>query len=150
MIVDSMKNIETYKGIFPDIFEGLKFLRDATQDIALGTYTINERVKAVVSEYETIEIFERGYEAHKHVIDIQYPIRGLEKVKWSPINGMELNIPYDEEKDRAFFKNPHAQGTHVDIGNGIFAIMFPHDGHSPQHYVKQPELIKKITVKVKC
>ena len=47
-----------------------------------------------------------------------------------------------------YFKDPSKQGTHVDIGNGIFAIMFPEDGHGPQHYVTQPELIKKITIKV--
>ena len=79
---------------------------------------------------------------------IQYPILGLERVKWSPIEGMEVNIPYDSVKDRTFFKSPSSQGTHVDIGDGIFAIMFPRDGHSPQHYVGKSEFIKKITIKV--
>ncbi|GHU63246.1 beta-D-galactosidase [Bacteroidia bacterium] len=148
MIVDQLKNLEIYRGVSPDIYTGLQFLAQATPDIALGTYPINENVKAIVSEYDTVACFERGYEAHKHVIDIQYPIRGLERVKWSPIEGMEINIPYEEENDRTFYKNPSSQGTHVDIGNGFFAIMFPEDGHSPQHYVGKPELIKKITIKV--
>ncbi len=148
MIVDQLKNIDTYKEISEDIYAGLKFLANATHDIALGTYPINERVKAIVSEYPTVENFERGYEAHKHVIDIQYPILGVERVKWSPIEEMEVNIPYDEAKDRTFYKNPSAMGTHVDIGQGIFAVMFPQDGHAPQHYVEKPEVIKKITVKV--
>jgi YhcH/YjgK/YiaL family protein len=148
MIVDQLKNIEIYKGLSEDIYAGLQFLAQAPPDIAVGTYPVNEHVKAIVSEYETITCFERGYEAHKHVIDIQYPVRGLERVKWSPIENMEINIPYDEEKDRTFYKEPSPQGTHVDIGNGIFAIMFPEDGHSPQHFVEKPELIKKITVKV--
>lgn len=148
MIVDKLKNIEIYKGVSDDIYAGLKFLVQATSDIELGTYPINEKVKAIVSQYETVEIFERGYEAHKHVIDIQYPIVGLERIKWSPIEGMDVNIPYDESNDRTFYKTPSAQGTHVDIGNGIFAIMFPEDGHGPQHFVNKPEMIKKITVKV--
>ncbi len=148
MILDSLKNIDVYKGVSQDIYEGLKFLASATPEIELGTYVINSNTKAVVSEYETIELFERGYEAHKHVIDIQYPIIGLEKVKWSPIDSMSVNIPYDEKKDRTFFVKPSAQGINVVIGNGIFAVMFPEDGHSPQHYVTKPELIKKITVKV--
>jgi YhcH/YjgK/YiaL family protein len=148
MIVDQLKNIDTYKEISKDIYAGLQFLTQATPDIKLGTYTINENVKAIVSEYMTVESFERGYEAHKNVIDIQYPIVGLERVKWSPIEEMKINIPYDEGKDRTFYKNPSPQGTHVDIGQGIFAIMFPQDGHAPQHYVTQLELIKKITVKI--
>jgi len=148
MIVDTLKNIEVYKNISPDIYAGLEFLAQARPDIALGTYPINGNVKAIVSEYMTVENFERGYEAHKHVIDIQYPIIGLERVKWSPIEGMNVNIPYDADKDRTFFKDPSPQGTHVDIGKGIFAIMFPEDGHGPQHFVGKPEMIKKITIKV--
>jgi len=148
MVVDSLKNIDIYKGLSPDIYEGLKFLKNAKPDIALGVYPINENVKAIVSEYETIEHFARGFEAHRHVIDIQYPVIGLERVKWSPIEGMAVNIPYEEENDRTFYKDPHSQSTHVDIGNGIFAIVFPEDGHGPQHYVNKPELIKKITIKV--
>lgn len=148
MVVDQLKNVEIYRGLSDDIYAGLQFLANASNDIELGTYIINDRVKAIVSEYETIENFERGYEAHKHVIDIQYPIIGLERVKWSPIEGMKVSIPYDESKDRTFFKYPSAQGTHVDIGDGIFAIMFPEDGHGPQHFVIEPQLIKKITIKV--
>lgn len=148
MIVDQLINIETYKGVSSDIYEGLKFLKNAHSDIEPGTYFINEKVKAIVSEYDTVEVFQRGYEAHRHVIDIQYPIRGLERVKWSPIGEMDINIPYEEGNDRTFYKKPHAQGTHVDIGNGVFAIMFPQDGHSPQLFVNKPEFIKKITIKV--
>ena len=148
MIVDNIKNIEIYKGVSDDIYTALKYLQNVDPEIELGTYVINDRVKSLVMEYETIEVFERGYEAHKHVIDIQFPIRGLERVKWSPIVGMNVNIPYDPEYDRTFYKDPLPQGTHVDIGNGIFAIMFPEDGHSPQHYVNKSELIKKITMKV--
>lgn len=148
MILDQLKNIDIYKGISPDIYAGLQFLQNATPDIELGTYVINGNTKAIVSEYETIADFSRGYEAHKHVIDIQYPVRGLERVKWSPIEGMNINIPYDEAKDRTFYKDPSPRGTHVDIGEGIFAIMFPEDGHGPQHYIDKPETIKKITVKI--
>lgn len=148
MVVDTLENIEQYKGLSPDIYAGLQFLANAKDDILLGTYSINDNVKAIVSSYTTVDEFERGYESHKHVIDIQYPIKGLERVKWSPIKGMNVNIPYDKAKDRTFYKDPSEQGTHVDIGNGIFAIMFPEDGHGPQHKVRVKEVIKKITIKV--
>ena len=76
MILDKLENIEIYKGLSSDIYEGLKFIKAADKNIEIGVYPINERVKAIVSEYETIENFSRGYEAHLHVIDIQYPIIG--------------------------------------------------------------------------
>lgn len=148
MVVDRIENLQIYESISSDIFKGLEFLSTVNKDIKVGTYVINENVKAIVSEYTTVDCFERGYEAHKHVIDIQYPICGLEKVKWSPIKGMEINIPYEEDKDRIFYKNPSPYGCDVIIGHGIFAIMFPEDGHSPQHLVGRAEVIKKITVKV--
>ncbi|MFH1728556.1 MAG: YhcH/YjgK/YiaL family protein [Pseudomonadota bacterium] len=148
MIVDSLKNIELYKNISADIVKGLEFLKETKDDIELGEYQITQNVKAIVSEYKTKEIFERGFEAHKRAIDIQYPICGQERVKWSPIDKMDVNIEYDHDKDRTFFKNP-SQNTVVDIGNQIFAIFFPDDGHSPQHFIKEPSLIKKITIKVK-
>ena len=148
MIVDRIENIDVYKSLSADIYAGLEYIRDVKPDILLGTYFINDNVKAIVSEYETKENFERGFEAHKHVIDIQYPVIGLERVKWSPIIGMDVHIPYDYVKDRAFYKNPSKLSTHVDIGDGFFAIMFPGDGHGPQHYVEQPELIKKVTIKI--
>ena len=28
--------------------------------------------------------------------------------------------------------------------------MFPNDAHGPQHYIDKPEIIKKVTLKVKC
>jgi len=148
MVVDTLKNIEQYKGLSLDIYAGLQFLANAKSEIELGIYPINKNVKAIVSSYATLDEFERGYESHKNVIDIQYPIIGLERVKWSPIENMNINIPYDEAKDRTFYKDPSVQGTHVDIGNGIFAIMFPEDGHGPQHKVGEKKVIKKITIKI--
>ena len=47
------------------------------------------------------------------------------------------------------YKNPDpVVGTEITIGDGFFGIMFPQDGHSPQHLVGKSEVIKKITVKV--
>ena len=148
MIVDTLDHIEEYRTLSPDIFAGLEFIRSVHQGIPVGKYPINENVIALVTEYPTVEMFERGYEAHRHVIDIQYPVRGLERILWSPVEGMKVNIPYDKVKDRTFFRDPSMQGTFIDIGKGIFAIMFPGDAHSPQHFVDHSELIKKITIKV--
>ena len=148
MIVDTLQNIDTYRKLSADIYAGLVYIKEAAQTVPLGEYQIGDQVKAIVSEYYTIAHFERGYEAHEYVIDIQYPVIGTERVKWSPIAGMEINIPYDRERDRTFYLRPLSNDTHVDIGNGVFAIMFPQDAHSPQHFVCESEMIKKITVKV--
>lgn len=148
MILDLLKNIEIYKKISPNIYVGLKFLSNVSPEIEPGIYKINKNVKAIVTEYNTIKEFEKGFESHKHVIDIQYPVKGIERVKWSPISQMKIHIPYDELNDVAYYHQPSLQSTFVDIGNGIFVVMFPEDGHSPQHFITEPELIKKITIKI--
>lgn len=78
----------------------------------------------------------------------QCPIIGVERVFWSPITDMKIKTPYNKSKDKTVFINSHKNSSHVDIGNGIFAIMFENDGHSPQHCEKLPQTIKKITIKV--
>ena len=65
MIFDHLNNIDTYKGLSPDIYSGFTFLKDVKPDIASGTYQIYPRVKAIVSEYETKVQNEVGYEAHR-------------------------------------------------------------------------------------
>lgn len=73
MIYDKIDNIELYKGLSEDINLGLEFLKKATPDIENGVHQITPRVKAIVSEYETQEVNEYGYEAHKEYIDRHYP-----------------------------------------------------------------------------
>lgn len=65
MIFDNLTNLNTYKGLSPDIYEGLRFLQQVSPDITVGTYQINSRVRAIVSEYETKVENEVGYEAHR-------------------------------------------------------------------------------------
>ena len=65
MIFDHLSNILTYKGLSPDIFAGLEFLKQISPDITSGTYQLTPRVKAIVSEYETKVKNEVGFEAHR-------------------------------------------------------------------------------------
>jgi biofilm protein TabA len=148
MIIDSLNNIEFYKNLLPDIYAGLSFIKSAKPDIPVGEYQISPRAKAIVSEYETVSDFKYGYEAHKKMIDIQYPIVGEERIKWTPIECAPVTTPYDEEKDRTFNARSKGPILDVDIGGGIFAVMFPADAHGPQHFVTRSMPIRKITIKV--
>lgn len=147
MIFDHLTNIFTYKSLSPDIYEGLLFLQQATPDIAPGTYQINSRVKAIVSEYETKVKNEVGYEAHRKNIDIQYLLKGEERVACLPLEKLKETVPYSEEKDAAFF-TASIQPIEMTLGDGYFAIFFPQDGHMPQLSVDEPKMVKKVVVKI--
>jgi YhcH/YjgK/YiaL family protein len=147
MIFDHINNIESYKGLSPDLYDGLKFLQQASPDLAPGTYQINPRVKAIVSEYETKVKNEVGYEAHRKNIDIQYLLKGDERVACLPVEKLKETKPYSEEKDAAFF-TASIQPIEMKLGDGYFAIFFPQDGHMPQLSVDEPKMVKKVVVKV--
>lgn len=161
MVYDTFDNIEIYKGLSEDIYEGLKFLKQATPGLSSGIHEINPRVKAIVSEYETKAISEYGYEAHKKFIDIQYLLKGSEKVCCLPIEQLKEMKSYSEENDAAFYavlahqtsdlshQTSSVRPQEVTIGNSFFAIFYPQDGHMPQLCVNTPETVKKVVIKVK-
>jgi YhcH/YjgK/YiaL family protein len=148
MIFDHINNIETYKGLSPDLYAGLQFLKQATPGLALGVRQINPRVKAIVSEYETKAVNEYGYEAHRKNIDIQYLLKGEERIACSPVEKLNEKEPYCEDKDSAFYVTEDVKSQEMTIGNGYFAIFFPQDGHIPQLCVAESMIVKKVVIKV--
>lgn len=149
MVYDSLQNIEQYKGLSDDIYEGLMFLKNADPEISKGVYQVNPRVKAIVSEYETKRVNEYGYEAHKRFIDIQCVLKGEEKVACFPIERLKETKPYSEEIDAAFYTSDiNHQPSYLSLLPGYFAIFFPQDGHMPQLCVNEPMSVKKVVIKV--
>lgn len=149
MIYDKLDNQELYKGISDDIYAGLQYLRFMDADIAVGTYQINPRVKAIVSEYETKTENTYGFEAHRKNIDIQYILKGEEKISSLPLEYLKETKTYSEEIDAAFYVEARVKPQVLFLGNGYFAIFFPQDGHMPQLCVNTPGIVKKVVVKVK-
>ena len=148
MIFDHLTNISLYKALSPDIFAGLTYLHQLSPAIAPGTYQLTPRVKAIVSEYETKIKNEVGFEAHRKNIDIQYLLKGEERIAYMPIEKLTETKPYSEEKDAAFYAAEGVVAQTMTIGDGYFAIFFPQDGHMPQLCVDEPEMVKKVVVKV--
>lgn len=148
MIYDKIDNIEYYKGLSPNIALALDFLKQMKPDTAVGTYQINPRVKAIVSEYETKIQNEYGFEAHRKNIDIQFLLTGEERIACIPIEKLKATDPYDEEKDAAFYAAENVKAQEMTIGNGYFAIFYPQDGHMPQLCISEPMVVKKVVIKV--
>ena len=151
MIYDNIKNLDTYSAISEDIRIGLEFLRDAKPDIENGVYQLNPRVKVIVSEYETKPHNENGYEAHRQYIDIQYTLKGQERIACLPIEKLTETKPYSEEGDCALYSaDTIHQPSYLNLQPGYFTIFFPQDGHMPGLCSASPEPVKKVVVKVRC
>lgn len=149
MIYDKIDNLDIYAGISEDIRLGLEWLRDVNSDIEKGVYELSPRVKAIVSEYTTKEVNENGYEAHREYIDIQYLLKGSEKICCLPLEYLKETKAYKKEIDAAFYEESNVKTQEMVIGNGYFAILYPQDGHMPCLCVETPLEVKKVVVKVK-
>lgn len=149
MIIDTLENIAIYEDISADIAAGLKFIAQAKEDIPTGTYEITEKAYVIISEYNTKLPQDGRYEAHRNVIDIQYPVKGRETARWAPCKGLRAVTAYNPEKDVTFYADPDNDLAAV-LGEGIFAIFFPGDAHKPSLASGGGrEFVKKLTVKVK-
>lgn len=149
MIYDKIDNLEIYAGISEDIRLGLEWLRDVSPDIEKGVYELSPRVKAIVSEYTTKEVNENGFEAHRDYIDIQYLLKGSEKICCLPLEYLKETKAYDTGKDAAFYEETGIAGQEMLVGNGYFAVFFTQDGHKPGLCAGECEAVKKVVVKVK-
>lgn len=147
MVYDSLNNLETYKGLSEDIYESLKFLKQAGADIACGVHQLNPRVRAIVSEYETLKENPYGYEAHRRFIDIQFLLKGEEMVCSLPLPQLKETKAYNADSDVAFYSSD-VEPQKLPIGGGYFAILYPQDGHMPQLCINAPSPVKKIVVKI--
>lgn len=149
MIYDKIDNLEICAGISEDIRLGLEWLRDADPDIEKGVYELSHRVKAIVSEYTTKEVNENGYEAHRDHIDIQYLLKGSEKICCLPLEYLKETKSYNHEIDAALYEEVSVKPQEMVIGNGYFAVFYPQDGHMPCVSIDSPNRVKKVVVKIK-
>lgn len=148
MIADTLKTSDIYLNINALFKQSFDFIKTLNADTPAGSYEIVSGLMAHVMEYETGETFQYGWEAHKKFIDIQYCLRGRERIQWTPLSPkLNPTIEYDSDNDRTFFQGP-GENTFIDTGDGIFALFFPNDVHAPQLCIDKPEFIKKVVVKV--
>ena len=150
MIYDKIDNQEIYAGLSEDIRMGLEWLRDVNPDIEKGVYELSSRFKAIVSEYTTKEENENGYEAHKKYIDIQYLLKGSEKICCLPLEYLKETKAYQPEKDVAFFEECAVNPQEMVIGKGYFAVFYPQDGHMPGLCIWKVNEVKKVVIKVRA
>lgn len=149
MIYDNIKNLARYEGLKPSLTEGLLFLSNAPQDLAEGRVQLSNGNYVNVDTYITKEINPVGFEAHRQYIDIQFLLEGVEEVRVRNLNELECTMPYDEQRDVAFYQAKAGEATQVRLGNGYFVALFPEDAHEPQHCVGEPMKVKKLVVKIK-
>lgn len=148
MILDNIVNSKKYEALNRNFEKAFQFLkREDLGALAVGKYEINgESVFALVQEYETKDLENAKYEAHKKYIDIQYLIEGTENMGYVTLDKLEVSSPYSEENDCLLLTG---EPRLISFSEGEFFILFPEDAHMPGMFVKEKRKVKKVVVKVR-
>jgi len=148
MIIDKLKNASLYYGTSEKIATALKFLENTDlSEFQNGKYNIeDDDIFVIVQDYQTKPLSEGKFEAHRKYIDIQYIIKGVEKMGYVNVHKLKPSTEYDEEKDIAFFEG---SGDFLTADKGTFIIFSPQDAHMPGIETKTSEYVKKAVVKIK-
>jgi YhcH/YjgK/YiaL family protein len=147
MIIDKLENGKQYYSLGARLQKALQFLRDTNlAELEVGRYQIEDNdIYAMVSEYNSKPMEGVLWEAHKCYIDIQYIIKGSEKIGYTNVENMKTTVEYNESKDIYFGT---ANGDFVTVQEGMFMILAPQDAHMPGICCEKPESVKKIVIKV--
>jgi len=149
MIIDRLENASRYAHIAKGIDKALAYLQSTDLDsLAPGKYAVDgEAVFAIVQEYNTLDEAGEQMEAHRKHIDVQYMIRGKERVGLALFNGQATSKEYSESEDFMLF--PDNPSFFATLDRGSFMIFFPTDLHMPCIKVAEAAPVKKVVVKVK-
>ena len=128
--------------------KAFSFMRD--QDLSAlkpDKYVIDgDNVYAMITEAPSKTFEQSDWESHRKYIDIQYVIKGEEKIGVVPLAKATVSKPYDETKDYA---NYTAEGEYYTAKPGTFFLFFPDDVHRPNIKIEGYEVVKKLVIKIR-
>ncbi|GGB10611.1 YhcH/YjgK/YiaL family protein [Puia dinghuensis] len=150
MITSTLSQLHWYKIISPNFEKAIQHvLSTELSALETGKYPIEgENVYMIVNEYTTKPATECDPESHRDYADIQIMLSGMECFGYAPLTGQPATTPYNEEKDVAFYTIATEDLSYITLKPGEFIIFFPSDIHQPEVYTHQPDLVRKVVVKV--
>ena len=150
MIVDKIENAHLYYGIGENFKKGFEYLKNTDLiNLKNGKYEIDgEKIFVSVQDYITKPEPQGKYEAHKKYADIQFIIKGEEKLGWDNISDFSPNTCYDEENDIVFLDKQNSSNQFIQASKDYFVVFFPEDVHMPCITFEKPSYVKKAVVKI--
>ncbi len=150
MIADKLENASKYFNLGKKLKKGFEFLQSADlKNLDDGKYEIDgSEIFANVQTLKTKSENEKKWEVHRKYIDIQYVIKGRERMGFGLLDDFKTEIEkYDETKDVEFLDGK--KFNFLNVSEGEFVVFYPQDVHAPMLCANEPENIKKVIVKIK-
>lgn len=148
MVHDHLSHASEYFNLSQGIRTALEYLaRTDLSALAVGRHAVDgDSVFALVSDYETRRPADAFWEAHRRHVDVQFVVRGRERIGYANLDRFEAD-PYDVERDLTVARG-EASGF-ATVGAGEFVILFPNDVHMPGLQLDGPTPVRKVVVKVR-
>jgi YhcH/YjgK/YiaL family protein len=147
MVTDDLKNAPLYYNLGERIATALKYLEETDfSNLEPGKYELDEnRLYALVQEYNSDSNDEGVWEAHRRYVDVQYVAEGSEYIGYVNVKRLTRTSEYDSKDDYTLFKG---EGDFITMNKGAFMILAPEDAHMPCRAINDPLPVKKVVVKV--
>ncbi len=126
-----------------------QFLADhkKLESLSPGTYTVDgTNVYASITEAPSKAPDLAKWESHRKYVDLQYVIRGKEKIEVAPLASATVTEPYNESKDVIKYT---ANGKYYMATPESFFLFFPSDVHRPSLKAEGNDVVKKLVIKIK-
>jgi biofilm protein TabA len=132
MIFSNLSQSDRYAALHPLFARAFDYIRNTDLFLlAPGRYNIvGDDLIAIVEHAPGKLRAMAKLEAHRHYIDIQLVLDGIEEMGWKPL--VDCHNPVSEhsmEKDIRFFHD--APASWIAVPPDHFCIFFPEDAHAP-------------------
>lgn len=150
MIKNSLKYTKNYYNLSDKIKLALKYLeQNDLKERQNGHYDIlGNDVYINIQDYTSKPETQGKWEAHRKYIDIQFMIKGSERIGVGEIDNYQTSEAYDEAKDLEFLNTTNDKHQFINMNENDFIILYPQDVHMPQIAMDTPSYVKKAVVKI--
>lgn len=146
MITGKLGNIREQKILNDRILAKLDLLNNDFTQEAAGRYEVDNVSFYFLNEYETKEVQNCFWEAHRKYVDIHYILEGQEKIAFDHIERQQVREEYDAEKDAIFFEGDVL--SEITMKPGDVMICFPEDSHMTGIIACEKQKVRKVVLKV--
>lgn len=152
MLFSSIRNWKSEAHIYSDVFKkALTFLETSDfEAMPAGEIELDGRqLFAIIMDKETDAIENRAPEVHEKYIDIQFLVKGSEKIGFARRDSRFV-IKSDQlaEKDLLLYEHFTEDESFVVLTPGDFAVFYPQDVHRPLCVHEEKQTVRKVVVKI--
>ena len=150
MILDTHDNLAQYTPLFrgldpTPLFAWLRNCRDVGCDTKVEF--AGNKLFAKALRLDTRARDACKWESHREYVDLQYILGGGEVIEWAPAAKLVADGAYDEKTDFQFYAPAEADAL-LSMQDGLFAFLFPSDGHKPLVSDGNNRQIHKVIAKI--